>query len=164
MFSAAALLRLTFRICLTIVTSIIPPHPSEKNALSLFLCLFLFYFFVFSGITFHTSTTQNGLPSCCCSALFESWALATFFCHFPILLTHGPIVSAAFTFCLIFCCALQMCCKVWSVAGRVMLSSLLSVCSVNKVLFELALSLSFIRMSRPFILVNVWKNIAKTLH
>lgn len=159
MFSAAALFRLIFRICLTIVTWIgyppAPPRP-QKNALSRFLCLFLFYFFVFSGITFRTSTTQNELPSCCCSALFESWALPTFFCHFPILLTHGPIVSTAFTFCLIFCCTLQMCCEVWSVAGRVMLSPLLSVCSVNKVLFELAPS-SFIPMSRPFILVNVGK-------
>lgn len=59
------------RISLTIV-----PCRKVKKTPSTGSCVC--FCFVFNDITFHVSTAQNGLYSCCCSALFRTMCFWTF--------------------------------------------------------------------------------------
>lgn len=164
MFLAAALFRLTFRIRLTIVTWIGPPAPQKRPE-----PVPVFVFILFSCIQWyhiphkhHTEWTPILLLFCSVWELsppyvflslphfVDSWADCQRRFH---LLPHILLPAADVLWGLI---------RRWESDA---VPPLLSVCSVNKVLFELAPSMSLIRTSRPFILVNVGKkNTAKTLH
>lgn len=80
-FSGSCLHVLRLLLCLGLLCgnrSLCSNLPKSQKTPRAGSCVCFYFSFVSSDITFHMSPAQNGLPSCCCSALFR----AVCFCAF----------------------------------------------------------------------------------